>query len=249
MALESGEKIEDLQNGYVILQHPQFFSFGTDAVLLSDFADVRCGERVVDLGTGCGIIPILLCTKAADIDVTGIEIQQALADMAQRSITMNKLCDRVRIVCGDIRDAKKITGHGVDVVVSNPPYEKAGSGKESANPSVNIAKREVMCTLDDVVGAASRILRTGGRLAMIYRTERMPELMACMSAHRIAPKRIRLVAPQRGKAPNFVLVEGRKGAAAGAVLLPELIVYGEDGTYTPELKKIYHIEEEGPCCI
>ncbi len=241
MRQNPGEKIEDLQNGYMILQHPQFFSFGTDAVLLSDFADVRSGERIVDLGTGCGIIPILLCAKTADIDVTGVEIQQALCDMAQRSIAGNALESRVRIVCGDIKHAHKLIAHGVDAVVCNPPYEKADSGKENANASVNIAKREVLCTLDDVVAAAARILRTGGRLYMIYRTERLPELMVRMSAHKIAPKRIRLVAPKHGRAPNFVLVEGRKGAADGAVFLPTLVVCEEDGTYTPELKRIYHI--------
>lgn len=241
-ALKPGETIEDLQNGYVILQHPQFFSFGTDAVLLSDFADVRCGERIVDLGTGCGIIPILLCAKAAGIDVTGLEIQEELADMAQRSMAMNALDDTVRIAHGDIKKAHKFVAHGVDVVVCNPPYEKAGSGKQNANPSINIAKREVLCTLDDVVHAAARILRTGGRLYMIYRTERLPELMVSMSAHKIAPKRMRLVAPKRNRAPNFVLVEGRKGAGDGAVFLPTLVVCEEDGTYTPELKKIYHID-------
>jgi tRNA1Val (adenine37-N6)-methyltransferase len=242
MRTNAGEKIEDLQNGYVILQHPQFFSFGTDAVLLSDFTDVRSGERVVDFGTGCGIIPILLCAKAADIDVTGIEVQEALSSMAQRSIAGNALESRARIVCGDIKNAHTLIPYGVDVVVCNPPYEKADSGKENANPSVNIAKREVLCTLEDIIAAAARILRTGGRLYMIYRTERLPELMVRMSAHKIVPKRMRLVAPKPGRAPNFVLVEGRKGAGDGAVFLPTLVVCEEDGTYTPELKKIYHID-------
>ena len=243
MHKKATEKIEDLHNGYAILQDPQFFSFGTDAVLLADFADVRKGESVVDFGTGCGIIPILMAAHTDCGDITGIEIQEELAAMAQRSIDMNALGTRVRIVCGDLKDAKKMVAHGVDVVVCNPPYEKLGSGKENAYASVNIAKREVKCTLCDVVSSAAKVLRTGGRLYMIYRTERMPELMACMSAHRIAAKRIRLVAPQQGRAPNFVLVEGRKGGADGAVFMPTLIVYGEDGAYTPELKRIYHIKE------
>ncbi len=249
MQLKPGERIEDLQNGYVIIQNPDYFSFGTDAVLLADFADVSPGQHVVDLGTGCGIIPLLLIARRPDIHITGIEIQSGIADMAQRSIAMNKLNDRINIVCGDLKDARKYVPHGVDTVVCNPPYEKADAGKHNGSAHVSIAKREIKCTLDDVVGAAAKLLRTGGRLFMIYRTERFAELMSVMRAKRIEPKRIRPVAPQIDKAPNFMLVEGRAGAHTGVKFAPTLAVYEKDGTYTEELKKIYRIGEEKPCSI
>lgn len=249
MNLKPGEKIEDLQNGFVIIQNPQFFSFGTDAVLLSHFADMGAGQRVVDFGTGCGIIPLLLCAKRPDIHVTGIEIQSEIADMAQRSVALNKLDDHVKIICGDIKDVRKYVPHGVDVVVCNPPYEKADAGKANENDHVSIAKREIKCTLEDVVGAAAKLLRTGGRMFMIYRTERFAELMACMRAKKIEPKRIQLVASQIDKAPNFALVEGRAGARGGLKFAPTLAIYGKDGAYTEELKKIYRIGEERPCSI
>lgn len=244
MQLEDGEKIEDLQNGYYIIQNPAYFSFGTDAILLAHFSSVNAGERIVDFGTGCGIIPILLCAKTKGIHVTGIEIQDELARMAAKSVTLNALEDDIRIIHGDIKKVSDVVDYGVDVVVVNPPYEKTGAGKENASPYVNIAKREVMCTLEDVVYATSRVLRTGGRLYMIYRTERFAELMECMRKHKVEPKQIMLVSQKQGKAPNFALVEGRKGAGEGVKFLPSLVVYEQDGTYTQQAKKIYHIEEE-----
>lgn len=249
MNIKPGEKIEDLQNGFVIIRNPQLFSFGTDAVLLSHFADVGAAQRVVDLGTGCGIIPLLLCAKRPDIHVTGIEIQSAVADMAQRSVALNKLEQRIRIICGDIKDAGKHVPHGVDAVVCNPPYEKYGAGKPIDNAHVRIAKREIKCTLEDVVGAAAKLLRTGGRMFIIYRTERFAELLACMRAKKIEPKRIQLVAPHIDKAPKFALVEGRAGARGGVKFAPTLAVYQKDGAYTEELKRIYRIGEEKPCSI
>lgn len=249
MQLKAGEKIEDLKNGYAIIQNPDYFAFGTDAVLLAHFADVSAGQHVVDLGTGCGIIPLLLCARRPGIHVTGIEIQSDLADMAQRSVAINKLESRINIICGDLKEARRFVPHGVDAVVCNPPYEKADAGRDGGSAHVSIAKREIACTLEDVVGAAARLLRTGGRMFMIYRTERFAELMSCMRAKRIEPKRIRLVAPQLDKAPNFALVEGRAGARSGVRFAPTLAVYGPDGAYTGELKKIYHIGEEKPCSI
>ena len=247
--LELGERFEDLQNGYGIIQNPKYFSFGTDAVLLSDFADVNAGERIIEFGTGCGIIPILLCAKTKGLDITAVEIQKELVHMACRSVALNGLEACIRIVCGDLKDISTIVPYGADVVVVNPPYEKAGAGKENANVHVNIAKREKLCTLGDVVGAAARILRTGGRFYMIHRTERFAELMVTMRQGKIEPKVIRLVAPKHGRAPNFVLVMGRKGAGEGVRFLPSLTVLEPDGTYTPELKRIYHLEEDACCTL
>ena len=246
--LQNGETIEDLQNGFSIIQNDQYFSFGTDAVLLSHFADIREGERAVDLGTGCGIIPVLLCAKTKAAHILGLEIQPELADMARRSVALNGLEDRIDIVCGDLRNVLEYIDHGVDAVVCNPPYEKAGAGKHNANESVNIAKREVKCTLDDVILSASKVLRTGGRFYIIHRTQRFAELMAKLRAKKIEPKRVTMVAPRQNEAPNFALVQACKGAAEGVVFTPPLVVYEPDGSYTPPLKEIYGIGEDKPCC-
>lgn len=248
MDLLQGDKIEDLQNGYKIIQNTDYFRFGTDAMLLAHFSDINDGERVVEFCTGCGIIPILLCAKTSDADITGIEIQQDLADMAQRSVNMNGLEDRIQIICGDIKEVRQHVEYGADAVIVNPPYEKVHAGKSNANPYVNVAKREVKCTLDDVITAAAKVLRTGGRLYMIYRTQRFAELMERLRNYKLEPKRVMLVAPQQGKAPNFALVEARKGAKEGMEFLPSLVVYEVDGTYTEPLRRIYHIEEEDKCC-
>lgn len=241
--LKQGEKIEDLGCGYYIIQDPQYFPFGTDAVLLADFARVKEGERAADLGTGCGIIPILMCSRTKGIHVTGIEIQQPLAEMAKRSAALNGLEDSIDIVCGDLKEAAKFVKPGFDAVVANPPYEKLGAGRESPSVHLNIAKREVCCTLRDVVSAAQRLLCTGGRFYVIYRTERFAELMDVMREFKVEPKRVTLVSQRRGEAPNFALVEGRKGAGEGVKFSPPLAVYEKDGSYTAQARKIYRLEE------
>jgi Predicted O-methyltransferase len=238
-----GETIEDLQNGYRIIRHPDVFAFGTDAVLLAHFAQTAGNERAVDLGTGSGILPLLMCARNPELCITGVEIQPRLADMARRSVALNGLAGRARIVCGDLKDAPRLVGRGLDVVVANPPYERAGSGRASGKAHVDIARREVCCTLEDVVSAAAKLLRTGGRLYMIYRAERFAELMQRMREARVEPKRIRLVSQRAGEAPNFALAEGRRGAGPGLMFLPQLAVYGADGAYTPELRQIYGIGE------
>ncbi len=239
-----GETIEDLQNGYCIIAHPEVFAYGTDAVLLAHFAQTAAGERAADLGAGSGILPILMCARNPGLVITGIEIQPRLADMAQRSINMNGLAGRAHIVCGDLKYAPRLIGCGLDVVAANPPYARADSGRPSANPHVDIAKREVCCTLADVVSAAAKLLRTGGRLYMICRAERFAELMQRMRESGVEPKRVRLVSQREGISPNFALVEGRKGAGPGLAFLPQLTVYEADGTYTRELKAIYGTGED-----
>ncbi len=243
MERRRGDRIEDLQNGYSIIQNDEYFSFGTDAILLAHFADIKENERAVDFCTGCGIVPILLAAKNAGAHITGIEIQKELADMAGESIKMNALDGGIDIVHGDIKNVLDYVKHGADVVVVNPPYEKTDSGKHSANDYVNIAKREVMCSLEDVISSAAKVLRTGGRFYIIYRVGRFAELMERLRQYSLEPKRAGLVAQRLGEAPNFALVEARKGANEGFAFLPTLYVYEQDGSYTDELKKIYHIEE------
>ena len=247
--LEPGEKIEDLQNGFYIIQNPSYFSFGTDAILLSDFAEVKDKERVIDLGTGCGIVPVLLCAKNSSIHVTGIEIQPEMVRMAIKSVDLNRLQNRIRIISGDLKAIDGFVSPGADVVVVNPPYYRDGAGKAGGNAYINIAKREVKCTLSDVVGAASRVLRTGGRFYIVYPTARFAELMELMRAQKLEPKRIRPVAQRQGLSPNFILVEGKKGAGTGVKFLPALVIYEPDGSYTKQAKAIYHIVEEKKCSI
>jgi tRNA1Val (adenine37-N6)-methyltransferase len=215
-----GETLEDLGNGRWIIQHPDVFAFGTDAVLLAHFAQTTGAERAADLGTGTGILPLLMCARNPELVITGLEIQPRPAEMALRSVELNGLEGRVNIVCGDLKAAPRLVGRGLDVVVSNPPYERAGSGKPSGKAHVDIAKREVCCMLEDVVDAAAALLRTGGRLYMIYRAERFAELMQRMREARVEPKRIQLVCQHANEAPNFALVEGRKGAGPGLAFLP-----------------------------
>lgn len=242
-ALLPGETLEDLGNGHTIIQHQDVFAFGTDAVLLAYFAQTTGAERTADLGTGSGILPLLMCARNPELFVTGIEIQPRLAEMAQRSIELNGIEGRVNIVCGDLKDAPRLIGRGLDIVVANPPYERMGSGKPSGKAHVDIAKREMCCTLADVVNAGAALLRTGGRLCMICRAERFAELMQFMREARVEPKRIRLVCQHAGEAPNFVLAEGRRGAGPGVSFLPQLVVYDPNGTYTEELRHIYGIGE------
>ncbi|MFA5676424.1 MAG: methyltransferase [Christensenellales bacterium] len=243
--LKEGEKLEDLQNGYQIIQNKKFFSFGTDAVLLAHFAAAKPGDYIADIGTGCGIIPILLCARYPRIFVTGIEVQQELADMAERSVAINGLEKQIRIVRGDLKEALCFVKKGADLVVANPPYIRAGAGAQNESVYRNIAKREVMCTLDDVICAAAALLGAGGRLCMIYTTGRFAELMVCMKNGKIEPKLIQFIAPMRGKAPNLVLVEGRKGAREGVRMLPTLEIFESGGVYTEQLKKIYGKKGDG----
>ena len=241
------ERLEDLQNGFHIIQNSAYFPFGTDAVLLAHFTQVKACERVADFGTGGGIIPILLCARVPGLRITGLEVQPELCEMAQRSVALNGLDTQIDIICGDIKAAKSLLGTGLDVVVSNPPYEKADSGKPHASEYVGIAKREMLCTLEDVAANAASVLRTGGRLYMIYPTGRFAELMAALVQYRLEPKVVQLVAARADKPPGFALVEARKGARPGMKFLPQLAIYEADGTYTPPLRKIYGRAAE--CCI
>jgi tRNA1(Val) A37 N6-methylase TrmN6 len=238
-ALRPGERVEDLQNGFRIIQSSACFAFGTDAVLLAHFAQVKAGERIADFGTGGGIIPILLCARVPGLRITGLEVQPELVDMALRSVALNGLEAQIQLVCGDICEAKALVGTGLDAVITNPPYEKADSGKPHASARVGIAKRELLCTLEDVARSAAAVLRTGGCLYMIYPTGRFAELMTVLCRQRLEPKRVQLVAARADRAPGFALVEARKGARPGVQFLPQLTIYDEDGTYTPPLRKIY----------
>lgn len=239
--LFEGERVDELhRNGYQIIQDPKRFCFGMDAVLLSGFAEVKAGETVLDLGTGTGIIPILLEAKTKGKHFTGLEIQEESADMANRSVQMNGLSDRVEIVNGDIKDAKRIfAGNLFDVVTSNPPYMNSNHGLVSQGAPKAIARHELLCTLDDVVKAASDCLKVGGRFYMVHRPHRLVEIITTCTKYKMEPKKLRMVQPYEGKEPNMVLIECIKGGGSMIKVAPPLIVYQAVNQYTQEILDLY----------
>lgn len=242
--LKQGERLDDLQiKGYRIIQSPGRFCFGMDAVLLSSFAKVKTGERALDLGTGTGILPILLEAKNKGDFYTGLEIQEESADMARRSVQYNHLEDKVRIVTGDIREAAALFGAAsFHIITVNPPYMIGDHGLKNENEAKYIARHEVLCTLEDVLRESGKLLGNKGRFYMVHRPFRLAEILSGMSRHRIEPKRMRLVHPYIDKEPNMVLLEGVKGAHPRMTVEPPLVVYNKDGTYTEELLELYGLE-------
>ena len=239
--IKDGERLDELQRkGYCIIQDPTRFCFGMDAVLLADFAKAKRGEQVLDLGTGTGIIPILMEARYENAQYTGLEIQEESADMARRSVSYNDLDEKVKIVTGDIKDASKIFGaSSFHVVTTNPPYMIGTHGENSPSQAKAIARHEVLCTLDDVLRESARLLRQGGRFYMVHRPFRLAEIMSKMVQYKIEPKRMRLVYPYIDKEPNMVLMEGLKGGKSRMTIEAPLIVYKEQGVYTDEIYHIY----------
>ena len=239
--LKKGERIDELQrNGYGIIQDPARFCFGMDAVLLSGFATAKKGERVLDLGTGTGIIPILMEAKTCGESFTGLEIQEESADMARRSVSYNHLEEKVKIVTGDIKDASKLFGaSSFHVITTNPPYMIGTHGENSPSQAKAIARHEVLCTLDDVLRESAKLLMPGGRFYMVHRPFRLAEILSKMAEYKIEPKRMRLVYPYIDKEPNMVLIEGLRGGKSRMTVEKPLIVYKEQGVYTDEIYDIY----------
>lgn len=239
--IKEGERLDDLQiKGYGIIQTPGRFCFGMDAVLLSSFAKVKKQERALDLGTGTGILPILLEAKNEGAHYTGLEIQKESVDMARRSVMYNGLEDKVDVAEGDIRIASEIFGaSSFQVITVNPPYMIGDHGVKNKKEALYIARHEALCTLDDVLRESARLLTPKGRFYMVHRPFRLPEILSKMSANRIEPKRMRLVHPYVDKEPNLVLVEGLRGGNPRMKVEPPLVVYERDGSYTEELLRIY----------
>lgn len=235
------ERIDDLQRkGYKIIQNPEKFCFGMDAVLLSSFAIVREGENVLDMGTGTGIIPILLEAKTEGKHFTGLEIQSESAKMAGRSVALNNLCEKIDIVEGDIKEATSIFGKNIfNVVTVNPPYMNDLHGIKNPDMPKAIARHEVLCTLDDVVREASGVLKQNGRLYMVHRPHRLVEIIQAMKNYKLEPKRIRFVHPYEDKEANMVLIEALKGGKSMVKIEKPLIVYKDVNVYTEELLEMY----------
>lgn len=239
--LKSDERIDDLQrNGYKIIQSPGRFCFGMDAVLLSSFSSVKKGGKLLDLGTGTGIIPILMEAKSQGEKFVGLEIQEESSDMANRSVILNNLQNKVEIVTGDIKMASSIFGkNSFDSVTSNPPYMTSQHGLTNPNMPKAIARHEIMCTLEDVVREAAAVLKPGGHFYMVHRPFRLGEIFDDLLKYKLEPKRMRLVYPYVDKEPNMVLIEGVLGGNSRITVEKPLIVYEKPNVYTEEIYKLY----------
>ena len=241
VTIHSHERLDELhRNGYWIIQDPGRFCFGMDAVLLSGFAKVKPGERALDLGTGTGIIPILLEAKTKGEHFTGLEIQPESADMAARSVAYNHLEEKITIVTGDIKEASARFGAGsFEVITTNPPYMIGQHGLRNPDMPKAIARHEVLCNLEDVVSQASKVLKERGRFYMVHRPFRLVDIMVLMREYHLEPKRMKLVYPYIDKDPNMVLIEGLRGGRPRMTVEKPLIVYKEPGVYTDEIYEIY----------
>lgn len=241
VTLCENERLDELhRNGYKIIQDKGRFCFGMDAVLLSGFARVKPGEKVLDLGTGTGIIPILLEAKTDGEHFTGLEIQPESADMASRSVAYNDLQDKIDIVVGDIKDASQRFGaSSFDVITTNPPYMIGQHGIKNDQDAKAIARHEILCDLDDILRESAKMLKPSGRFYMVHRPFRLAEIFSKMIEYRIEPKRMQLVYPFVDKEPNMVLIEGLRGGKSRITVEKPLIVYKQPGVYTDEIYDIY----------
>ena len=230
--LRPGERLDDLQiGGLELIQDPKKFCFGVDAVFLSDFVRIRPGENVLDLGTGNGIIPVLLSAKTEARHITGLEIQADTAEMARRSVAHNHLEDRIDIVTGDIKEAAELFKPAFfDVITTNPPYMLVDHGMRNPDDAKALARHEVLCSLDDILRESMRLMQDKSRFYMIHRPFRLTEIMIKMHQYKIEPKRIRFVYPYIDKEPAMVLIEGVRGAKPRVTVEPPLIIYDRNGT-------------------
>ena len=239
--LLDGERIDDLErNGYQIIQNKEKFCFGMDAVLLSGFAKVLEGETVLDMGTGTGIIPILLEAKTKGKHFTALEIQEESVDMARRSVALNGLEDKIDVVCGDIKKASEILGKSCfDVVTCNPPYMNDQHGLKNPTLPKAIARHEVLCTLEDVVREAAFSLKTNGRFYMVHRPHRLVEIIAMLTSYKLEPKRMKFVHPFADREANMVLIEAVRGGKPMVKLEAPIIVFEKPGVYSREIREVY----------
>jgi len=239
--IREGERLDDLQrNGLRILQRAEGFRFGTDAVLLADFAGVKKGERVADVGTGTGVLPLLLSARAEDATFDAFEIQTEVADMARRSVQLNGLESRIRVHSIDCREAAKVIGYECcQLVVTNPPYTKGGAGLISPVQQRALSRSDSECGIGEWMAACAKLLQNGGRLCCVFPAPRFLELCDAMRAAKIEPKRVRFVVSRETSAPKLVLLEGLKGGRPGLHLQPLLITHDAQGQFTKEMRRIY----------
>ena len=239
--LKDNERIDDLQrNGYQIIQNPEKFCFGMDAVLLSGFCHLKEGDKVLDLGTGTGIIPILLEAKTKAAHLTGLEIQEESADMASRSVLLNHLSHKITIIQGDIKEAKSLfPAASFDAITCNPPYMIGNHGIKNPEAPKAIARHEILCNLEDVISQAAYLLKPGGNFFLVHRPFRLVEIFATLTKYKLEPKRMQMVHPFVNQEPNMVLIEANRGGKSRITIEKPIIVYQERGVYTPEIYDVY----------
>lgn len=241
--IKDGERIEDLGlKNLRIIQNPEYFCFGMDAVLLSWFVAKRTKGplHMIDLGTGTGIIPLLLYGKTQAESITGLEIQEPLVEMAKRSMALNGLSSQIKIIQGDIKEpGDEILPNFYDVVVTNPPYMRAKAGLKNNCETKTISRHEILCSIEDILIFSKRMLKDRGRLFLVHRPERLGDIISLMRTYKIEVKHLQFVYPSIKKEANLVLIEGRKSGKPGLKTDPPLIVYNEKGQYTQEIYDIY----------
>ena len=244
--MEQFDQLDDLQlNGWQIWQNSRFFRFGTDGVLLADFAQCKKGEKYIDLCSGTGIVPFMLMARGDTDAAEALELQPYLCRLMKRSCLQNHCTERFRVIEGDLKELKRLCPGGCyDLVTVNPPYEPMGRGILGQNPHRELARREVACTLEDVIGGAAYLLKSGGRLAMVHRVFRLPEIFVLMEKYRFAPSRIRLVEGHAGERPSVVLIEAILHSRRELKAEPTLVLHRADGEMTDELLHIYRRERK-----
>ncbi|MBM7833923.1 tRNA1(Val) (adenine(37)-N6)-methyltransferase [Clostridium sardiniense] len=238
--IKDNENIDDLQlNGLMLIQKTDGFKFGVDAVLLSDFANVKKKHKVIDLCTGTGIIPFLLYGKYNPSSIKGIEVQEDMVEMANRSVNLNETYN-IEFIHRDLKDRDFLkTVEKADVITVNPPYKLNNAGIVNPSDKLSIARHEVLCNLENVIEASRILLKDNGRLFMVHRPERLADIITLMRKYKIEPKRIRMVHPNKNKAPNIVLVEGQRDGGSFLKWDAPIYVYNEDGNYSDEINRIY----------
>ena len=237
------ERIDDLQfENLKIIQDTDGFCFGIDSVLLTEFArDIKKGSKIVDLGSGTGILGILLSKKVFPSEITGVEIQKQVAEMSIKSIKMNDLEDEIKIINEDIKNVK-LNKNYYDVVVTNPPYKKCGTGINTKNEKKAISRFETTVTLEEWIKVASKLLNSKGSFYMVYRTDRLSEVMQAMKENKLEIKRIRFVHSKENEQSNLMLIKAVKNARVFVKIEKPLIIYDENGNYTDEIKEMYKIK-------
>ena len=240
--LKENERIDDLEyKGLKIIQNKKGFCFGIDSILLANFAaEIKKGSKIIDLGTGTGILGMLLCVKIENSDITGVEIQQQVYDMASRSIQLNHLEEKFRLIHTNIKQLEHKIEMGIfDAVVTNPPYKKQQSGLQNENKNKQISRHEITANLEDFIQIAAKLLKDKKDFYMVHRPERLADIIELLRKYKLEPKKLQFIHPQIGKSPNLILIKATKYAKPFLTIQKPLYVYQEDGQYTDEILNIY----------
>lgn len=247
MELKENEVIDDLEfNGLKIIQNKKWFKYGIDSVLLSDFAKkIKKNSKVLDIGTGTGIISILISAKTESKEIVGIEVQDDVADMAKRSIILNNLDNKIKIINDNILNIEQyFSEEYFDCVITNPPYQRDNTGIKNENEKQRISRHEVLCSLEDIIIKSFKVLKDNGCIYMVHRPDRLVDILFLMRKYKLEPKEIRFVHAKSGEKPNLVLIKGVKYSGNFLKVLDPLVIYKDNGEYTDELLKIYNKERK-----